>query len=589
MVAPKTCTIPHDYAGVVTTEQRYSNAAFDEADYSSFNVWTARDRYDVLAGLVSGAAAPEISRGRIPLGIAPRVSDISANEEVAYPPRTFFDRLYNRIHVIPDRIDAGNLVGRETYSLIIWNAYFEPQGLNALQELDTPGILYSFPDGEVIPFSMPALKQTPIEIELTMQGPPIIDGVYRFLFDSDTVDLPITGTRMITWSIRPDGGQTYGEKFQWLTDVIPAGTGKEQRISLRETPEQIIEATFTAIREDASVMDSLLWGWQSRLFAFPLWHLPVKLTASVVQGNTVLPVSSTVAKRFLADGLGMIYCGAKSYETFEISSVSTNSITLARPLREGWPAGAEVIPLRGARAETAIKQQWPVNKMSTAQIRFSIEDDPTFTPAELGPLYNGYYILPLRPNWLESMEESVERNFDHIDNPIGRRDYTFHSELATVTRSFLFFFKGLQNIDAFIKWHYARRGAQVPFWVPSWKNDLTLTDNIQIGDNFIKVVNNDYENLYLNRAGRDHLYICTKTKCEPYARKIVSIYTDQIDETKTVITLDSTFPAGHSVADIESISFMGLHRMASDEITIEWLSDEVANVNSNMKMLSDGA
>ena len=572
---------------VLVADRYYPNKSFDAPDDSSFRIWDERVRYDLLAGLTSGHSAQEISRGTLPVGRVTRTVKTTELGTAAVPNKTFVDRLYNRIHFIPDRIEAGNLIARQTYDFIIWNAYLSPQDLNLIQEFDTVGIVYVFPGGEVVPFEIRALQMIDMQVELTMAGPPIIDAVLRFIFENDVVDLPIIGTRMLTWPIRPDGGQAFGEKFKWLTDIITAESGREQRIALRETPEHSIEATYTAIREDANVMDSLLWGWQNRLFAYPLWQLPVKLTAPVVMGNTVIPVTSTQYKRFIAGGLGVIYNSAKKYEAFEIDTVDANSITLKRALRAGWPQGCEVLPLRTARAENAIKQQWPVNQMVTAQIRFVMEDDPEFTPTELGPLYQGYYIMPLRPNWTESLEESVERNFDSIENEIGRRDYSYHSEVPSVTRGFLWFLQNVVNIDAFIKWHYARRGSQVPFWVPSWKDDLTLAAPIAVGDNYIRVVNNDTANLYTFNSGRDHLYIVTKTKCAPYTRKILSIGTDELDPTKAIITLDQVMPNAHGISEIETISFMGLHRMSADEVTIEWLSDQVASVNTNMKMLSD--
>lgn len=561
-------------------------------DLSSFWVYDDRDNVNFLNPTLRDGVAQHLpNAGKVIESTTlsgPRARTTIVVASASTPPYNFTDRLYNRIHVNPNQINAGNLIDNQTYPIEVWNAYFTPRDFLDIVETGGEGINITFPDGEVIPFVIPALGIVDVDLEVTTAGPPVINATFDFTFEGGEI-IPVTvdGARTLVWPVPPDMSQAYGEKFQWTTDIITAESGKEQRISLREYPEVSIEGSYTAFFDDLNFADSLMWGWQSRTWAIPLFHLPVKLQQNADAGNTVIYVSNTDYKRFDLGDLAILYCNPKHFEAVEIIEVNQDNIVLERPLQQDWPLGTTVLPLRLAKTEREIAGQWPVNRVGTLTARFILEDDEPIPAAEDGELYQGYYILPIRPNWIESMDHQFIRNLDIITNEVGDRIYVDHSDLATIVRSFLFYFKDKSAIYKFMQWYYARRGAQVPFWVPSWKNDMVLAKDIIAGESFIRVKSNNYSSLYVKNAGRDHLYIIFRTG-EIYTREILSIEPYSADPTQEVFVLDQPFPDNHDAKMIDMISFMGLHRMASDNLTVEWKSDRVVQINSNMRMLSDG-
>jgi len=583
---------------VKVADRYYTGYAFDY-DYSDLQIYADKDNRNVL---FRGSFIPVNQFSGASSGIAvspPKIHPGPTHGEVSVfasssAGKSFVDRFYNKIHVRPKQIALGNLLGTVVTQISVWNAYFVQKEFIDIQGFNDEGLEFTWPGNGPIPFQINSLEEIQGELEAVLEGPAVIDADFDFVFpDGEIIRVTVTGQRTLTWPVTPDMGQGYGEKFKWTTDIITAENGREQRISLRDSPELAIEASYTAFFEKLNLADALLWGWQTRIFAIPLFHLPVTLTANVQNGDLEIKVSDLSYKRFDMGELFVIHCDELNYEPLQIDSLDTtpgdNKINLLRPVQGNWPAGTKLYPMRLARTEKSISGQWPVNRVGTMQMRFVLEDDEVFVPSEtsLGStLYQGYYVLPIRPNWIESMTQQFTRNVDIIENDIGPREYTDHSDLTTVIRSFLFQFHHLSNIHFFMQWYYARRGAQVPFWVPTWNNDMILVKNVINGESVLTIKNTQYSRLYVNNEGRNHLYIATRTG-QIITTEILNIQVDPLDSANELVTVDALLPdIDYTLVDI--ICFMGLNRMASDELTVEWLSDKVARINSNMRLLSDG-
>src|SRR5574343_92051 len=49
------------------------------------------------------------------------------------------DDYYNRIHLIPAKVDVGNLVSDQYFDVLVWNAYFVPRTLESISQSGTSG------------------------------------------------------------------------------------------------------------------------------------------------------------------------------------------------------------------------------------------------------------------------------------------------------------------------------------------------------------------------------------------------------------------------------------------------------------------
>ncbi|MBN5101468.1 hypothetical protein JY461_11910, partial [Stenotrophomonas maltophilia] len=127
-----------------------------------------------------------IPRTRIPLqfrGAAARLgfyagstkeSTIEEPEQRSSGPqqRTSFDDWYYRIHVLPLRIDLGNLVTNQVRYVQVWNAYLQQQTLASVTLENGEGVELVGPGAPPLAFS--ALQLRRWQLSVTTEGPPVI-------------------------------------------------------------------------------------------------------------------------------------------------------------------------------------------------------------------------------------------------------------------------------------------------------------------------------------------------------------------------------------------------------------------------------
>ena len=93
------------------------------------------------------------------------------------------------------------------------------------------------------------------------EGLATFDTALIFSHTSNDVELCISGSRIIFVPIEYEA--PVNETLVFLTNIIPALNGVEQRIALRKNPRQIFEVLAIQLREPAAIQDGVD---QARLF-----------------------------------------------------------------------------------------------------------------------------------------------------------------------------------------------------------------------------------------------------------------------------------------------------------------------------------
>ncbi|MFU4942378.1 hypothetical protein ACM7ZJ_29995, partial [Pseudomonas aeruginosa] len=142
------------------------------------------------------------------------------------------ENYYNRLWLIPTAMELGNVVSTQIRPASVWNAYFSPRTLTAIDREAADGITLSGQASPPLPFA--ALQERIWTVAVSTDGPPVVDArIVWQLQDEQPLIMVITGNRITAWSFAPDWADGVQESLEWLTELLTSTSGVEQRRSLR--------------------------------------------------------------------------------------------------------------------------------------------------------------------------------------------------------------------------------------------------------------------------------------------------------------------------------------------------------------------
>jgi hypothetical protein len=544
---------------------------------SSLSVLHLASHYTVSANLrtVSLARVPSIagldragSRRFTLAGVLPRAGWTGAAD------RTFRDDWYHRIHVLPAAIDFGNIVSPVSHPIEVWNAFFSPISLAAMEVAGADGV--SLTGQPPPPLVYGGLASRVYTVAASTQGSPVLSARYVFRFSNGASSkLTVSGRRVVVFGLAPNWAGGITERLAWLTDVLESYDGSEQRIRLRSIPRRSFEFQLDLAGHDVRVLETLLHAWAARVFAVPVWTDRTVLTAPLSAGATAVRVSDAANADYHAGGLVAFWSDNQHHEVGEILSLAGNALTLKQPLSRGWPAGTRVFPARFARLDGDVVVAHPTDALASARVRFEVED-PSPVPAIDGPsTYQGYRVLAWRPNRIEDLTDTWRRKLALLDygtGPVTLDDLSGH---PVVGKRLRFTFGNRATIQAFRAWLHARLGRAVPFWLSSGQSDVEVTRQINAADQHLAVKNIGYARYLASPTIRRDVVIHATGGRADYRRITGGT---EISADEELLTLDSSLGVTLALQDVLRISFLDLVRLDADAQELFWETDGIVQV-----------
>lgn len=497
---------------------------------------------------------------------------------------TFTDLFYGRLQLNPSFLDLGNILNAQTRKVELWNATFEPQVVREVAGQNVDGVELSLP--YPLPYTLAPLEAFTFEVGISTTGPVKMDVTFEAKSDSiGSVSLNIIGNRAVIFGLLPDTSKSYIEKMEWITDVFTAYDSTEQRITLNDFPDTTITMNFRNHQSKVHNLESLLWGWQQRIYALPLWHRGTNLTEPVYVGRKTVPCDTTYGG-FRAGGLAVIWSDYDSFEAVDIEAVNADHLVVKREILRDWPRGALVIACRSARLPQNIENNWEHANLANIQLEFLLTDVEQETPFEWPTTYRNEPLVLIAPNWVDPMKEQHVTNLEAFESEVRGKYTVVQNDRPYLVRSFSWFHKSKERIHLFRRWLYARRGRAVPFWAPSWRNDLTLMARIEEGAVQITVANINYTTLYTSPTGRQDIIIFLKNGTN-LTRRIIGAAGGATPDLE-ILTLEAEIRQRINPSEVSMICFLGSYRLDSDAAELDWRSDKLALCNQNMRLLTDG-
>jgi hypothetical protein len=349
------------------------------------------------------------------------------------------------------------------------------------------------------------------------------------------------------------------ETVEHLTTALSSRT-TEQRLALRYRPRQIIQ--YVNHFDDYKFAQAKAFaGLNSTSPVYvPMWLEAVRLEGVGQLDDTL--VFDVSYGDWREGGFLVLWESYDRYVVCEIQHVAQSGFIVLTA-----PVGLElhqpfVIPVR--RALT--KQGYQISRTSTySRITaiFSILDNVQLiedgaTTLDGYDFYKNLLVLPAPPHDTAPIAESIMRPSTYFDNGYGPQVQMPSRVVDDFGQTISFLDSLGPELWARRKFLHWIRGKAIPFWWPSYNNDLQLVNPIGSADTTITVRRLASENVYTG----DELMILMKNGTR-YYRTITGYSAGFAGDILTITAIGTAL----SLADINMVCFMKKVRSNSDSFT----------------------
>lgn len=406
----------------------------------------------------------------------------------------------------------------------------------------------------------------------------------------------------------PNWGAGLKYRITYPCKVITSYEGVEQRILLKQIPILETEAKFDLGDGFSNGMfDALIWNGQSVGTMLPIWLYSTMLDEDILAGVNKVKIPTTNPYF----GKGDTHIAFINLDNNNINEFATVTHTddeymyLLSPLTKNWQERVTfIVPCRPAK----IPQEVQVIKFSSvvmsASIIFKYQETPlvpTLAPrryytvgdssdAQLNdttgiPLFHNEEICIMQGNRVDDTGIMFKRDFTDLDFNTGISTLLNKQWYSNVTRDFVMFLDGSDDIIDFIKWVDRRKGRCIPFWVNSGQNEIQLVNDAATGDTVIRVVDSNLEKLYEKSAtGYANQIHSLKSNVIFFNKNGTSTYT-------RILTVGNRYPDGSVDLNVEALtgelktdnviigSFLQHCRLDSDTVEIAFYDKDLASAS----------
>jgi hypothetical protein len=509
---------------------------------------------------------------------------------------------WEKVLLDPTVQNLGNVVSDTIFNATIRNTFRrDNRSITSIDNNAGAGITI---DGSTPPANLAPLADKVYIITVTTDGPPTIEGTIDWVTNSGTLQLLITGTRIIIFPYTPQSD--IKETLRWLTDVVRSADGSEQRHSLRDDPRQSVAYEIVATSlANINKIKNLFVDWTSRVFGVPVWWYERSLRADVLTNDLTIYVrpGGLDFADFRIGGLAMVFQenadGSVIKDTLQIASIiksvsspesEQDSITFATAVQNDYDGDlATVVPVVPSILAAPAKQTTPsAANSSRFKMNFDmLENDPDIPGVdntaypELDDFDGNPTIIIDDKNSLDGtmLSEQWEQQLQRIDFKVGKFQQLTQELRARRSTPFKWIVE-----DVNFEWDlrsllYYLRGKLRNAWLPTHRHDFNVNTNIGISSSSFDVDNWDFAGFVDGGRPWAGCRIEKDDGSISYHRITSAVV---IDTTTERINIDPPTTFAALVSEVIRVDLLILARMGSDDVTIthEWVDAESDVIDS---------
>jgi hypothetical protein len=365
------------------------------------------------------------------------------------------------------------------------------------------------------------------------------------------------------------------EGLEFKTTAILSRDAHEQRQSVyknaRRTLEYVISTHGTG--KVRRLLHSTLFGR-----GFGPYKIPVIADATAITGGLSAGATSislvTAGRDYDVGKPVWVWQDEENCEYVTCSAVNANSITVSA-LANTYSGAVVVAPAREAHLlgpKVGIKSQTQNREDVTLEFTVSQQDISTnrfttWTPAETFLGREVFSLYKARYEWLEPEEWGLERYEDKFDYGTGAYSVKQRATATGQRMAMTLTFGTRARFAEFLGWFKYHAGRRVPFYLPTYHNDLVVAETFQNTlDPDCKIVETGYAANYNANSARRDLCFVNASGQRMFGR--VQSAVSNGDGTETLV-----FSAIEGVGRADQwpkVSFMPLVTLEADRVEISY-------------------
>lgn len=385
------------------------------------------------------------------------------------------------------------------------------------------------------------------------------------------------------WNLPVNWRKSYEVSLDFRTEILKSRSGKEQRRALRQTPRKTIEYLVTCTKERYRILAEHMAKGQGA--TFDVGDLSLAVTApdgAPLSGDRIavesVPFWATV-------GAMIVLTSGKQIALYTIASIEGSYLVFTGVLAEVWPAGTKVSPALSAYANESLSGRVHTENAVELAVEFKVNPgtDPVETPPAASTTFNGREVFTKKPNYGDAVTLGFVSGREQVDYGQGRIANYLPVKFPMETYKATYLGRDRADIDGIRQFFLRMKGQQGEFYMPTWMADIQPKQALVSSQTTLVVAGTDFANAYAGDTVHKALALY-RTNGTVLYRQVSSVAVSGSD---SLITCVGTWGSAIALTDIKMVSWMPVWRLASDGLTLEYVTDDVAQTVLAMTTLED--
>jgi len=478
-----------------------------------------------------------------------------------------YSDIYNRIWVVPDLLTLPNPSINVPIPFTLWNAYTVANSLTSIVGTGDTGLTLDIS----APLAFLPVEEMVANVTIGATAPAIIDANYAFTFTYGSAELDFE-TTLIEW-FRKFPELPLIEEWEWLTDVMTAWDGTEQRSALRRQPRRRL------------IFSSLIENALERALEYKRWftYLDQSITVPFWQYSTIINAASAVSATkiyFNRDGtdfrdgdLAVIIRPSTGVSyLLRTTTIDADGANLDSPLTVGINVGDRVAPAFAGRldnntgpAMTSVSGSIPF-RISITDFRAQFNRPTSGATIDT---FDGLNVLDRQPIVRSAAPEIFDASPVILESPVGIHGAESHWLHPFISGGRQFTIPRLTNPTEMDWWRdflTSTLGMREPFLMPTWFADLTLDSNPAQGSIQFETDDALYASDFFQYDTYKRFRLTNSAGTQIYRK--VDTAVPQAGGT-SLITLTTPLPNEVAWGSGFTIEFLNVMRLASDKVQLK--------------------
>ena len=383
------------------------------------------------------------------------------------------------------------------------------------------------------------------------------------------------------WPFRPDWSSPVSVTLEYRTEIFVSRSGKEQRRALRTTPRKTVEFTALIHGDNFRRFERLMAAWLNKPF---ILADPLRRVSVIARAPDGMAVAVAEPQPWIQTGRVLVFTSATSCAMATVSSVAGPTVRFTAAVPD-WVECADLRPGLHGHMEPDMQGRMQTSTVGQIPVVFNVTpgSEPAPVPGTPAATLDGREVLTLAPNWANRMQYDYSFPLETVDYNRGVISHYRPVAFATRAQRAAYLARTPAEAEYLVQVFQRAKGRRGEFYLPSWSNDFPPKVTLAGGTAILRTAGTDV----LDRLGDSTIYRALEVRLRDGAslyRQITGMTADQGD---TLISVSENWPRNIEPEEIARVSGLLVHRFASDELALQWLTSNVAQTQITFQSLEN--